>query len=73
MNDRDSDPARIQQRFLTLETKVAYQEKLIADLNDVILDRGREFDALAVRVNEMEKLLREGPGETPGHEPPPHY
>jgi SlyX protein len=62
-----------EERFLTLEMKVAYQDKLIADLNDVILERGREIDRLVTRIDNMEKVLREGPVETPGHEPPPHY
>ena len=66
-----TDPS--EERFLALETKVAYQEKLIAELNDVILERGREIDQLLTRVGNLEKLAREGSPETPGHERPPHY
>lgn len=61
------------ERFLVLETKVAYQEKLIADLNEVLLERGREIDTLTARVQNLEKAFREDPGEDPGDEPPPHY
>jgi SlyX protein len=61
------------ERFLVLETKVAYQEKLIADLNEVILQRGREIDTLTARVQNLEKSFSEGAGPDPSHEPPPHY
>ncbi len=61
-------------RFIQLETKVAYQDKLIAELNEVIIERTYALDALARRVEAVEKLLREPPGETgPANEKPPHY
>ncbi len=63
----------IDERFLILETKISYQEKLIADLNEVLLSRGREVDQLLLRVDVLEKLMREGPPENPANEPPPHY
>ena len=34
-------------RFFKLEEKVAYQEKTIADLNDVVVDLHRRLDELA--------------------------
>lgn len=68
MSENESD-----RRFIALETKVAYQEKLISDLNDVILSRGREIDALVARIVNLEKVFREDPGSDPGNEPPPHY
>lgn len=61
------------ERFLTLETKLAYQEKLIAELNDVLLSRGQEVDRLLLRVDVLERMLRDGPPEDPVNEPPPHY
>ncbi len=61
------------ERLLTLETKVAYQDKLIADLNDVLLERGQQLDALEGRVEALARLMREGPQEAPSNEPPPHY
>jgi len=60
-------------RMLTLETKVAYQDKLIADLNEVLLERGMQLDALQARVEGLARLMRQGPDEEPSNDPPPHY
>lgn len=62
-----------EKRFLTLETKVAYQEKMLADLNDVLLQRGSELDQLEKRVRQLERQLVEGPPDNPEQEVPPHY
>ena len=65
--------SELNERFLKLETKAAYQEKLLAELNDVLLERGREVDRLTVRVTALERQYQEGEELSPGHEPPPHY
>jgi SlyX protein len=66
-NDRTED------RFLRLETKMAYQEKLIAELHEVLLERGKEIDSLLTRMESSERILRDGPGEDPSNDAPPHY
>ena len=58
-----SDSLYDERRFVTLETKIAYQEKVIADLNDVVVEQGRSFEKL-------EQLL--GHFDVPA-EKPPHY
>jgi SlyX protein len=62
-------------RFVALETKVAYQEKLISELNEVLLERGQEVDTLTRRLDNMERIYREGSGADPdpSHDRPPHY
>lgn len=67
MSDTDKE------RFVSIETKIAYQEKLIAELNEVLLERGQEIDKLTRRLDSLEKLARDGAPENPGHERPPHY
>ncbi len=68
--ERDDD----ERRFIQLETKVAYQDKLIAELNEVVIERTYALDALTRRLEALEKLLREPPGEPgPANEKPPHY
>ena len=62
-----------EERFLTLETKSAYQEKLLLELHEVLLERGAEIESLKRRVDSLEKLVREAPGNNPAHERPPHY
>ena len=61
-------------RLLKLEEKVAYQDKLIAELNDVVVSLRRETDALRGRIKVIERELRNelGAREMP-NERPPHY
>lgn len=63
-----------EQRFIALETKIAYQEKTIADLNEVVTDQARLADELTKRITLVEKQLRAvaEPRDMP-QEKPPHY
>ena len=69
-----SDSLYDERRFVTLETKIAYQEKAIADLNDVVVEQGRAFEKLVRRVTRLEQQLEQllGQFEVPV-EKPPHY
>jgi len=69
-NGPDADEARV----LKLEEKVAYQDKLIAELNEVVISLHRATDALGLRVRSLERELRSelGARDMP-NEPPPHY
>jgi len=61
-------------RLLKLEEKVAYQDKLIADLNDVVVSLHRRSDELEGRLLSLERTLRsELGGRDMPNEPPPHY
>lgn len=61
-------------RFVTLETKVAYQEKTIADLNDVVVDLARALEKLERRARTLEQQLESVLSHF-DHPPekPPHY
>jgi uncharacterized coiled-coil protein SlyX len=61
-------------RLLKLEEKVAYQDKLIAELNDVVVSLHRKHDELAARFTVVEAALRSEVGrrDVP-NEQPPHY
>jgi uncharacterized coiled-coil protein SlyX len=61
-------------RLLKLEEKVAYQDKLIAELNDVVVSLHRKHDELAARFTVVETALRSELGlrDVP-NEQPPHY
>ena len=60
-------------RLLTLEEKVAYQDKTIAELNEVVTGLNREVASTAARLKELERLFgaelsrREMPNEKPPH------
>jgi uncharacterized coiled-coil protein SlyX len=61
-------------RLLKLEEKVAYQDKLIADLNDVVVSLSRLTGELGARLRNVESSLRSelGARDVP-NEKPPHY
>ena len=61
------------ERFVLLETKIAYQEKLISELSEVIVEHSQTIDRLELRVRRLEQALRENAGEPMGHDRPPHY
>jgi uncharacterized coiled-coil protein SlyX len=60
-------------RLLTLEEKVAYQDKTIAELNEVVVGLNREVASASARLKELERLFgaelsrREMPNEKPPH------
>lgn len=70
MPQATSDEARL----LKLEEKVAYQDKLIAELNDVVVSLHKKHDQLQARFTVVEGALRTELGlrDVP-NEKPPHY
>lgn len=61
-------------RLLTLEEKVAYQDKTIAELNDVVVLLNRQLGQVTRRVTELERLLgAELSRRDMPQEKPPHY
>jgi SlyX protein len=62
------------ERFIRIETKIAYQDKLIADLNDVIVDLNRTVIEYRKRLDAVEKAFRnEVERRDMPNEKPPHY
>jgi uncharacterized coiled-coil protein SlyX len=61
-------------RLLVLEEKVAYQDKTIAELNDVVVALNRRVDELRLRLESTERTVRQelGARDMP-NERPPHY
>jgi uncharacterized coiled-coil protein SlyX len=70
MNAPVSDDARL----LKLEEKVAYQDKIIAELNEVVVGLNRLVGELRGRLEVIERTVRAelGQREMP-NERPPHY
>jgi len=63
------------ERFMRLEVKAAYLEKLALDLEEVIIAQGQLIDDLRGRLDRIERQVRGG-GEDDQpipHEKPPHY
>jgi uncharacterized coiled-coil protein SlyX len=70
----DMDEATQEERFVRLEVKCAYLEKLALDLNEVVIAQGQLIDELVGKLDRVERQLRAGPvGEGDPDEKPPHY
>ena len=60
-------------RLLTLEEKIAYQDKTIAELNEVVVALNRQVSDQKARLEQVERLIggefsrREMPNEKPPH------
>jgi len=60
-----------------LEIKIAYQDKIIADLNDVVTEQQNTIERLTTRLDKLETDFRNQLGsdvkEIDQETPPPHY
>jgi SlyX protein len=67
-----------EERLVEIETKIAYQEKTIKDLNDALYEQQQEIERLQDICNSLVKRVKELSGATlgidaPANERPPHY
>jgi uncharacterized coiled-coil protein SlyX len=61
-------------RLLALEEKIAYQDKTIAELNDVVIALNRQAGDLKSRIEQIERMVgSELSGREMPNEKPPHY
>jgi SlyX protein len=66
----------IEQRLTDLEIKVAYQDKTIEDLSEVIYKQQKQINAFEKAFELLNKQIQSyqsGDNEIRGHEKPPHY
>jgi SlyX protein len=67
-----------EERLTEIEIKLAYQEKIIHDLNDVICDHQKEIEKLGSICEKLIKIVNENgltvpTIDAPADEKPPHY
>jgi len=67
-----------EERLIEIETKIAFQEKTIKDLNDVLYEQQQEIDRLGVTCDALVKRFKElivftPETDIPKNERPPHY
>jgi len=69
-----SEASTHEARLLKLEEKIAYQDKIIAELNEVVVTLSRSVDGMQKRLDSLELAIRGelGAREQP-NEKPPHY
>ncbi|MCG8471906.1 MAG: SlyX family protein [Desulfobacterales bacterium] len=67
----------MEDRIIDLETKLAYQEHTIDELNSVIIEQQNEIDRLKQAVeyllDKVEQLVDTHMEKAPANEKPPHY
>ncbi len=70
-----------EQRFISIEIKIAYQEDTIAQLNDIVCEQQNQIDALERLTQQLLGRVRDlsdsasqtGSGFSATDERPPHY
>lgn len=60
-------------RIIELEMRIAHQDRIIADLDDVVREFADRVIALERVVEQLREAVAEGEETGPGDEPPPHY
>lgn len=72
-----SDDHFLDNRFLDIETKLAYQEDLVASLNQIVSDQQRKLDELEAAYRKLVDRVVEQSEELAAlrieDAPPPHY
>lgn len=72
-----SDNPELTDRIVTLETRIAFQDQAIEELNAALAEHFKQIEALKRDLHNLGSQLRDvesHPALTPGIEPPPpHY
>jgi len=66
----------MENRIVQLETKSAYQERLIQELNEVVITQQNQIDALSQSLKQLRDYMQNNTGQQSSPEqeaPPPHY
>jgi uncharacterized coiled-coil protein SlyX len=62
------------ERLTDLEIKVAYQDKLIADLEALVRSFGVRLEEMSRELKQLKEAVRSPEAPLgPANEPPPHY
>jgi SlyX protein len=71
---RPATMAGMEDRIIELEVKLAYQDKLLTDLDEVVRELAKRLDTQARQLQQLEDRLTEQPEPVgPVDETPPHY
>ncbi len=62
-----------QERLIELETKIAYLENYINELNEVVIEQDKSIKKISSEYDELKKQIAEGKEALPEGEKPPHY
>lgn len=59
--------------IVELQVRVAYQDKLIADLEEVVRGFAQRVETLEREMAELRERVADAPEAGPHNQPPPHY
>ena len=68
-----SNEAELEARIVDLELRFMGIERLLEELNDVVVGQRREIERLGGEVKGLQEQLLAGAGEEAKNERPPHY
>ncbi|HVK89093.1 MAG TPA: SlyX family protein [Kofleriaceae bacterium] len=69
-----SETAELREHLVDLEVKLAYQERLIRDLDALVRDFGTRLDTALRELETLKQTVRSGEVPLgPASERPPHY
>ena len=71
---RDSTDSRtVDEKIIALETRVAFQDHLLASLDEVLQEFTRRVQDLELTVRELRTTMSDLDDPGPADQPPPHY
>ena len=65
--------AELEARIVDLVLRFMRTEKLLEELNDVVVDQRREIDRLVTELKSLREQVLTGNNDAAKNEPPPHY
>ncbi|MBF9196829.1 SlyX family protein [Microvirga terrestris] len=71
-----TEPDSVNARIEALEIRIAYQDQVIEDLNQTVIDQWKKIDVLRRQLNEVLDRVQEvadSAGPRSPEPPPPHY
>lgn len=62
-----------EERLIAVESKIAYLENYVNELNEVVIEQEKLIRKLAVESEDLRKQISSGKDALPENEKPPHY
>ncbi|MDB4953665.1 MAG: SlyX [Myxococcales bacterium] len=73
MNHTEPERETADERFMDLEVKLAFQDRLIRDLDALVRTFGTRLDTVERELRELKQAMPAPLPMGPQNEPPPHY
>ena len=67
------DEKLLEERLAKLEAIISFQDQVIDDLNQVVVEHTRALDELSGNLEKLKKAVTEPQESNDNSKPPPHY